>query len=80
MSRTVYRWIDALGNENIKHIDEFDKDVHQEIIRHIFDHRDTFRMKNCDLKLIITINDKYWSSYNVLLDNDVVIAWRLHSN
>lgn len=80
MSKTVYRWIDALGNENVQTIDEFNQEVHRDIINHIIRHRDAHYMSNRDLRLVITVNDKYWSSYNMLSESDVVYVWRLHKN
>lgn len=80
MSRAVYRWIDALGNENIQTVNEFDQEVHRRILNTIIEHRDTHYMSNRDLKLVITVNDKYWSSFNMLTDYDVVYVWRAHKN
>lgn len=80
MSRVIYRWVDALGSENVQTVDEFNQEVHREIINNILAHRDAHYMSNRDLRLVITINDKYWSSYNVLSESDVLYVWRLHKN
>jgi hypothetical protein len=77
---TVYRWFDSLGNENVRHIDESDFEVHQELIDNIISHRDLHLMTNEDLRLRVTVHERYWVSYNMLQDNDFFRVWRLHKN
>lgn len=76
----VYRWKDALGNENVKFVDEFEISVHAEIIGNIMSHRDAHKMKASDLRLMVMITDRYWVSYNLLREGDDVETWRVYRN
>jgi type II secretory pathway component PulL len=80
MPAVIYRWFDFLGNENTQFSDTFDYVVHEQIVSNIIDHRNKFNMSPSELRLVVTIVDKDWVSYNLLKHRDNVVTWRTHKN
>jgi hypothetical protein len=80
MPAVIYRWFDILGNENVQFAEDFDKKTHEKIIEGIMYYKDRFHMTNRQLRLIVTIIDKHWVSYNMVKPGDVVTTWRTHKN
>jgi hypothetical protein len=80
MPAVIYRWFDALGNENTQFSDTFDYVIHEQIVTNIIDHRNRFNMSTLDLRLVVTIVDKEWVSYNLLKPGDKIVTWRTHKN